>query len=400
MNKVFLIMIINDRFFSNILLLCISLFCLINFRYYIYLNQYKIIHIKPIKLLNNLFYISSFYDYRLNVIRVILYNNNDININISNDKFICLLIYNNRIKKKCILTITTYISEDNTVVHMTINTDSMPEKFILNNRTFHLTNAFKANKKKKITVCIGKMIKFSAYNMLIQLIESYLYFGVDYFVVYKTSCSKNVTKVLSYYANKGILEVIEMDNNFDIKYAKYKTYAQRIKLNDCFYRSYNVTNSIIMTDLDEILWPAEEDNIIDMVNKIERNSNKEYDILIFQEKIFKRHYVKYFDRLVHNIEDCNIFDYHTCCDYTWRWPKLFIKNLSKIISVSIHSITGSIKNYTQLKVKPFIGFIRHTRRTYPYINKGLIGNWSKCNYYYKEMNIEKNSKKTKKIIGL
>lgn len=235
------------------------------------------------------------------------------------------------------------------------------------------------------------MINFTAYNMLIQMIESYIYFGVDNFIIYKTSCSSNVDKVLNYYKKRGILDIIMWSYDFDIKYAKYKTYGQRIKLNDCFYRNFYKTYGIIMTDLDEILWPNKENNINNMIEKIERRENIKYDIYLLQEKIFKRNYIAYNDRYIHNIKDCNIFDYHFSCDYTWKWPKLYIKNISKITSVSIHWVTSYIDNYKAKKVNSNIGFIRHTRRIYPYISKGLVGNWSYYNPDYREFIINNNS---------
>lgn len=46
-----------------------------------------------------------------------------------------------------------------------------------------------------MTLCIVNMINYSSPNQLIQLIESYRYFGVDHFDIYKGIINNNVRKI-------------------------------------------------------------------------------------------------------------------------------------------------------------------------------------------------------------
>lgn len=367
------------------------------FSFNIYFNFYfkEEDDFKVVEIEKDIYFVSCYYDIRFKAFRLILYNNSNYIPNFS-----CVVFYYMYLEY-CNLKLYPNLSEEHTVMNLLIFVKTIPFKFKLNNHYIWINRnkVINHSRKNKITVCIGKMINFTAYNMLIQMIESYLYFGVDKFVVYKTSSSKSVDKVLNYYKENGLLDIINWDKKFDIKYAKYKTYGQRIKLNDCFYRCFYQTEGIIMTDLDEILWPNTENNIITMIENLEKKENKKYDVYIFQEKIFKRNSVEYNDRYIHNIEDCDIFNFHLSCDYTWKWPKLYIKNLSKITAVSIHWITGYMDNYKEKKVTSNIGFIRHTRRIYPYITKGLIGNWSFYNSDYREYIINNHSKFVKKRIS-
>lgn len=331
--------------------------------------------IAAIEIANNIFYISHFYDYRFLAVRLLLYsyNNSKIGKEVS-----CIAIYKKR-KIKCKLKLIERLSEDNTVLNILIFSYIIPIFVIINNHKIIINDKYRKHKiMRKATVCVGKMINFYADNMLIQLIESYLYHGADYFIIYKTSCSDKVDNILKYYIKRGVMEVYQFKNYFDLIYGRNKTYMQRIKLNDCLYRSMYTSENLIMTDLDEVLWPTENRNILNMIKAIENNYESKSDVYIFQEKIFRRDYIPFFDRYVHNIEDCDIFSYHVCCDYTWSWPKLLIKNLTKITSVSIHYITGHLKNYTQQRVDSKIGFIRHTRRIYPMLINLLLGNWSLC----------------------
>lgn len=359
--------------------------------YNIYFNYYfvdnKIDHLKSIEIVKGIFFVSYYYDIRFKLFRLLLYNNSNNHFNFS-----CWVFYYASFEN-CRFKLYQNLSEENTVMNLLIYVKAIPYKIVINSYIIYTNKRryFYNIRKNRLTVCIGKMINFTAYNMLIQMIESYLYFGVDSFIIYKTSCSKEVEKVLNHYKNKGLLDIISWDNNFDIKYAKYKTYGQRIKLNDCFYRNFYKTESVIMTDLDEVLWPNKDNNINSMIENIEKRENKKYDVYIFREKIFKRNYVDYNDRYVHNIKDCSIFEYHISCDYTWKWPKLLIRNMSKITSVSIHWITGYTENYKEMRVNSNIGFIRHTRNIYPYIIKGLMGNWSFYNPDYREYTINNHS---------
>lgn len=141
-----------------------------------------------------------------------------------------------------------------------------------------------------------------------------------------------------------------------------------------------LTNNLIITDLDEIIWPNKYNTIKEMlINYNNLNSNG----YIFYSRLFKTEIINYQDALKLNSKDIDMFDYHKYCDFKKStYNKYIIHNLSTVIESETHFIRDYIKKYKSDYIPYEYGFIRHTRRFRNDMKKKCISKW--INYYPKE----------------
>uniref|UniRef100_A0A8C5MXK0 Glycosyltransferase family 92 protein n=1 Tax=Leptobrachium leishanense TaxID=445787 RepID=A0A8C5MXK0_9ANUR len=118
------------------------------------------------------------------------------------------------------------------------------------------------------TVCISTM--YGNYNNVLQTIQSlemYKLLGAGRVTLYLNQCHQNLEKVLQYYVEEGILEVIPwpihkflrtsdqwlfyLNNNSQVHY-----YGQTATLNDCLYRNMYRSKFVLLNDIDEIILPV------------------------------------------------------------------------------------------------------------------------------------------------
>lgn len=217
------------------------------------------------------------------------------------------------------------------------------------------------NKIKSNSVCITKMINYTASNYLIQMIESYRLFGVTNFFIYYTSSSRDVLKILDYYQKINIITLIKWNYSYETTFMKKYVYGQKWKYNDCYYRNVGYNNLIIFTDLDEIIWPNRNNNILNMLKEYDKMKS---DIYIFKTKIYLKEYSSIpYDRFIHIVNDFDIFSIHNACIYPKKFlRKYIINNYSFLKVINIHDIEKSVKNVKLSYIPDSYGVIRHTRR--------------------------------------
>lgn len=252
--------------------------------------------------------------------------------------------------------------------------------------------------KYNLTVCITLLINYKATNRLIQLIESYKYFGVDHFTIYKTSASIEVEKVLEYYENEGIMEIITWNKSIELskRMKENAYYGQRNKLNDCIYRNMKLSKRIITSDLDEIIWPNKGNSIVEMLNKFDKK--KKYNTYYFRSAYFHAEKTSYnFDLLSHTINDINIFDYREYCIFKLGYVTKFILTKPNVIYSSfIHFIDEGSKELKDTDVPPNYGFIRHIRRMIKINSRNCESKWL---IYPKDRREDEIMKNVNKIIN-
>lgn len=110
-----------------------------------------------------------------------------------------------------------------------------------------------------VSACVSPLhSKFNDKAQLMEWIELNKILGVEKFIFYLNSVSKNVLRVLKYYESKGDVSLMpwtlprilgDASNN----YLHY--YGQLAALNDCLYRSKGKSHYISSTDLDEFIIP-------------------------------------------------------------------------------------------------------------------------------------------------
>uniref|UniRef100_A0A3Q4I5B9 Glycosyltransferase family 92 protein n=1 Tax=Neolamprologus brichardi TaxID=32507 RepID=A0A3Q4I5B9_NEOBR len=89
--------------------------------------------------------------------------------------------------------------------------------------------------------------------------------GVNRVVVYKTNCSPETQRILDYYTQKGLLEVIPWSLSRYLKVSRYwqpslgpgelHYFGQIPALNDCLYRYMYQSKYVALHDIDELILP-------------------------------------------------------------------------------------------------------------------------------------------------
>ena len=122
----------------------------------------------------------------------------------------------------------------------------------------------KAN--RTFTICL-RPIHFrdtAAYD-IVEWVEYYRLMGVDYFMIYNFTSDPLTDKILNYYVNSGIMEVVQWHvpnhviptiHYYDLaKHKELYSSGQFAMLNDFLYRVYWSTEYVINVDLDEFIVP-------------------------------------------------------------------------------------------------------------------------------------------------
>uniref|UniRef100_A0A3Q4N954 Glycosyltransferase family 92 protein n=1 Tax=Neolamprologus brichardi TaxID=32507 RepID=A0A3Q4N954_NEOBR len=115
------------------------------------------------------------------------------------------------------------------------------------------------------TVCISTMYNFTNVLQLVQSLEMLQLLGVNRVVVYKTNCSPETQRILDYYTQKGLLEVIPWSLSRYLKVSRYwqpslgpgelHYFGQIPALNDCLYRYMYQSKYVALHDIDELILP-------------------------------------------------------------------------------------------------------------------------------------------------
>ena len=124
----------------------------------------------------------------------------------------------------------------------------------------------KAN--RTFTICL-RPIHFrdtAAYD-IVEWVEYYRLMGVDYFMIYNFTSDPLTDKILKYYVNSGIMEVVQWHvpnhviptiHHYELaKHKELYSAGQFAMLNDFLYRVYWSTEYVINVDLDEFIVPRD-----------------------------------------------------------------------------------------------------------------------------------------------
>ncbi|KAM7412526.1 hypothetical protein PAMA_020075 [Pampus argenteus] len=130
------------------------------------------------------------------------------------------------------------------------------------------------------TVCISTMFDFTNVLQLVQSLEMMQLLGVNRVVIYKTSCSPETQRVLDYYTETGLVEVIPWTISRYVKPSKgwlplhgpgdLHYYGQIPALNDCIYRYMYQTRYVSLQDIDELILPQSVDSWLDLLPLLEK----------------------------------------------------------------------------------------------------------------------------------
>ncbi|XP_014908229.1 uncharacterized protein LOC106959897 isoform X1 [Poecilia latipinna] len=135
------------------------------------------------------------------------------------------------------------------------------------------------------TSCFSTMYNYTNILQLVQTVEMLQLLGVNRIVIYKTNCSNETQRVLDYYTDKGLVEVIPWS------LSKYLNVSRRAKpdqdpgdihyfgqipaLNDCLYRSMYRSRYVALHDPDELILPQTVDSWLKLLEQLERKFGAE-----------------------------------------------------------------------------------------------------------------------------
>ncbi|NXR16373.1 YSNK protein, partial [Semnornis frantzii] len=202
------------------------------------------------------------------------------------------------------------------------------------------------------TVCISTM--FGNYNNVLQFIQSmemYKILGAQKVMIYKNNCSHLMEKVLKFYMEEGIVEIIPwpIDSylkvstrwhySLDAKDIGY--YGQITALNDCVYRNMQRSKFVILTDADEIILPLTHPDWKTMMQSLQQE-NPGAGVFLFENHIFP----KTVSTPVFNISSWNAVPGVNILQHVHREPdrkevfnpRKMIVDPRKVIQTSVHSV--------------------------------------------------------------
>ncbi|NXX52004.1 GALT1 galactosyltransferase, partial [Tricholaema leucomelas] len=148
------------------------------------------------------------------------------------------------------------------------------------------------------TVCISTM--FGNYNNVLQFIQSmemYRILGAQKVMIYKNNCSHLMEKVLKFYIEEGIVEVIPwpIDSHLKVSIMWHHSldakdigyYGQITALNDCVYRNMRRSKFVLLNDADEIILPLKHPDWKTMMQSLQQQ-NPGAGVFLFENHIFPK----------------------------------------------------------------------------------------------------------------
>lgn len=314
------------------------------------LNTFKYEEILP-----HIYVTSVYNDYKNNKIILILLNLSKQQVVVEN---IHCEIHNTYKHSTCKIDIISgVVNSDNHLFMGKVEINKAVKYLLINGIVFKIKR--KEKMKYNITLCITEFINIKSTLHLLQAFESYITLGIDHIIIYMTSCSYDVEKILNYYKKIGIITIIKCDYSFENKYLLYLLFGQLWKINDCLYRMKYSTKLLLINDIDEIVWPVNKHNILLSLNDIDEMKS---DFYYIQQRMFMIGYSNIYDRFVFNNSDYNMFHHTNSCVLPLkRTNKYIIKNLRDVIYITVHRLGLSYKKLLCKFVNYSHFYIRHTR---------------------------------------
>lgn len=157
------------------------------------------------------------------------------------------------------------------------------------------TNLDTGTTKRRFTVCLSPLNSiYSDVFGLVEWIELNRILGAEKFIVYNHSSAVNVNRVLQYYSERGITEVVQwrLPMNLEANTTEDKSngihyFGQIAALHDCLYRNKQNSEFIVNIDLDEYIIPHAHDTWSDMVTLLNKLQRKAVSAYIFRNAFFR-----------------------------------------------------------------------------------------------------------------
>ncbi|KAI8127411.1 hypothetical protein FF38_03838 [Lucilia cuprina] len=119
-----------------------------------------------------------------------------------------------------------------------------------------------AQSKPAISVCVGPLqSNYSDVLRIVEFVELYRIMGATHFYFYNLDCTPDVQRVLTYYRDKGLADILDWNLRDHIDDLHYSGIVAQY--NDCVYRANVVDNYryAAIVDFDEILMPLKHNSL-------------------------------------------------------------------------------------------------------------------------------------------
>ncbi|KAJ8302681.1 hypothetical protein KUTeg_019077 [Tegillarca granosa] len=144
---------------------------------------------------------------------------------------------------------------------------------------------------KQYAVCVTPLnYKYSNVHQLVEMIEFNKILGAELFIFYNYSTNSNVDKILKYYRQQGLVEIIQWHIPVKVDTWPQKSkpeihyFGQLPALNDCLHRNAQRSTYVVFQDLDEFIIPRKGYYWNDMMKKLPTDKNA----YIFRNAFFRK----------------------------------------------------------------------------------------------------------------
>lgn len=130
---------------------------------------------------------------------------------------------------------------------------TQPNASVVTIPVFRVRNTDATDRKEDFGICVPPLFGHIPSTTLVEFVEFSRILGANHFVFYHHQVSREITKALSYYANRGTVTTIRWDLPVDDKTVWY--HGQLLAINDCLYRSMHAFRHVAFNDIDEFVVP-------------------------------------------------------------------------------------------------------------------------------------------------
>lgn len=145
------------------------------------------------------------------------------------------------------------------------------------------------------TVCISTMYNYNNVLQLVQNLEMLQLLGVNRVVIYKTNSSAEIQRILDYYTEKGLVEVIPWSLAGKINVSRrwkpehgpgdLHYFGQIPALNDCLYRYMYKSRYVALHDSDELILPQSVSSWTELIPELKKKYYVDH-CFIFENNVF------------------------------------------------------------------------------------------------------------------
>ena len=151
-------------------------------------------------------------------------------------------------------------------------------------RNKHIDNVVpNDSKSRRVVICVKAMWGWINATRLVEWLEFHRLLGVDKIAIYDTTILGSATRVLDYYQQIGLVDVVKFD--FTLRMATLmqkdpfksqladdallleQTYL--VSMNDCYYRYKDMAHYVLVIDQDEIIVPMKDTTLGEMMVEAE-----------------------------------------------------------------------------------------------------------------------------------